>query len=137
MTFRLAPLSAGSNPLYWDALQDLIGEADMPIEPDASYLPYQEAVELGSGKLREIGYPSAVWAFSGLTQAQRYQLRLICPSGSAYVYIETMTNEYDVSGNRIWTQAQAVMKWQVGEEDIQADKTVNLEITFTHLVEVA
>lgn len=136
MTFKLAALSTGPDPDDWTALQDLIGEADEPIYPEASYMPFQEAVELQSGKLRQLGYPSAVWSFTGLTAEQRYQLRQICPGGSADVYIETMTNEYDVNGDRIWIQAQAIMKWQVGEEDIQADRTMNLEIVFTHMVEV-
>jgi len=137
MTFRLAPLVEGDNPIYWATLQELIGEADMPIQPDASYLPFQEPVELASGNLRGLGYPSAIWLLTGITPAQRYILRQICPGASAEVYVETMTNEYDVSGNREWIQARAVMKWKTGEEDIQADKTLDLEIEFTHLVEVA
>lgn len=137
MVFRLAPLSAGSNPIYWDTLQDLIGEADMPIEPDASYLDYAEAVEMNDGSIRYLGYPSARWLLNGITPAQRYTLRQICPSGSADVYIETMTNEFDASGNREWIQAQAIIKWKTGEEDIQADRTLDLELTFDHIVEVA
>lgn len=133
MTFRLAPLSAGANPLYWNTLQDLIGVADIPIQPDASYLPYTEPIDLASGKKRGNGFPAATWLLSGINGEQRYVLRQICPGASADVYIETLTNDYDVSGNRTWIQAQAIMYWPEGEEDIQADMTSDMEIHFSFL----
>jgi hypothetical protein len=136
MTFRLAPLSAGDNPIYWDTLQDLLGEADIPIEPDASYRPFAEVVTTQGGGRYGRGFASAVWAFNGITPFQKFQLREICPGMSADVYIETPTNDYDMYGDRIWIQARAVMNWTEGEEDIQADRTLDIEVVFTELVEV-
>ena len=136
MTFRLATLSAGANPIYWDTLQDLLGSADIPIEPDASYRPYAETVKTQAGGKFGRGFAIATWLLTGINAEQKYILRQICPNASADVYIETLTNEYDVSGNRIWIQAQAVMEWMDGDEDIQADYTIDLEILFTHISEV-
>lgn len=135
MTFRLAALSTGSNPIYWDSLQDLLGEADMPFEPDASYEPYVEPVTLANGKKRGMGLPIATWIMT-LTKTQKYILRQFCTGASASVYIETPTNDFDVSGNQEWIQASAIMEWQDGEEDIDAELTRDLTIRFTHLVEV-
>ncbi len=136
MTFRLAPLSVGDNPLYWDDLSDLLGVADEPVEPDANYRPQSEAVVTLDGQTLARGYAVALWTFSGLTPAQRYALRQICPGLSADVYIETLTNEFGASGNRIWIQAQAIMHWTDGDEDIAANATLNCEVRFTHLIEV-
>jgi len=134
MTFRLAQLSVGSNPLYWDSLQDLIGIANEPIEPDASYSI--ATVRLSNGQKRQRGFASAVWHLTGVLPEQKYILRQIISTPSISVYIETPTNDYDVSGNREWVQAQAIANWPDGEQDIQADKTLDFDITFTHLVEV-
>lgn len=137
MTFRLAPTSAGANPLYWDSIQDLLGEADVPIAPSDSYSPYVELVTLGNGQRRGLGLPFAIWIMS-VTPIQKYILRQICPSESSNVYIETQTNDYDVSGNRIWTQAAAIMEWHEGEESIEGDiVTTDLTFRFSHLVEVS
>ena len=46
MTFRLAALSEGNSPLYWDDIQTILGEADVPIIPDAAYQPYTEVITL-------------------------------------------------------------------------------------------
>ena len=133
MTFRLAQLSAGANPLYWDTLQDLLGEADIPIEPDATY--NQNVVALADGQKRLLGFPYVTWSLT-LTGMQKYILRQICPYASASVYIETPTNNYDANGAREWTQAQAIMNWTEDEENIDADITLDIVIRFTHLVEI-
>lgn len=135
MTFRLAPSSAGANPINWNTIQDLIGEANIPIEPDAAYSPYQELVTLGNGQKRAYGLPSATWILT-ITGTQKYTLRQICAGTSANVYIETQTNNYDVNGAREWIQAAAIMEWQEGEEEIDADITKDFTLRFAHLVEV-
>jgi len=99
MTFRLVSTSAGANPLYWDSLQDVLGEADIPIVPDVSYLPYQEAIELANGQKRGMALPSAVWVLT-VTGTQKYILRQICPGASVNVYVETLKNTYDINGDR-------------------------------------
>lgn len=136
MTFRIAPLSAGDNPIYWYELSALLSAADMPIEPDATYRPQSESVATLDGKTYARGYPSALWSFDGLTPAQKYKLRQICPELSADVYIETLTNEYDINGDRIWIQAQAIMHWTDNDEDIAANITMNVEVRFTHIIEI-
>ena len=135
MTFRLAALSEGNSPLYWDDIQTILGEADVPIIPDAAYQPYTEVITLGNGQKRGMGLPSATWLLS-LTPTQKYILRQFCLLTSAAVYIETTTNNFDVSGNQEWIQASAIMEWQEGEENIDADITLDLTIRFSHLVEV-
>ena len=82
-----------------------------------------------------MGLPSATWLLS-LTPTQKYILRQFCLLTSAAVYIETTTNNFDVSGNQEWIQASAIMEWQEGEENIDADITLDLTIRFSHLVEV-
>ncbi len=136
MTCKISPLSDGNNPLYWDTVQSLIGEADIPIEPEMDYRPSSETVRTMSGSDYERGYPAATWRFTGLDALQRYTLRQICRGASADVYIETTTNEFDMYGERVWTQAQAIMHWPPGEEKLEADRTIDLSIEFTHLIEV-
>lgn len=135
MTFRIAPLSEGDNPLYWHDLNDYLSEANIPIRPDWSYRKYSEVVKTLSGHKYGRGKPVAVWTMQ-LTASQRYKLREICPDLSAAVYIETPTNELDIYEDVIWVQAQAVMNWTDGEEERQSEFTLNTEIIFTGLVEV-
>jgi hypothetical protein len=135
MTFKLSPISDGDNPLLWNILQELIGEADIPIEPDATYSEYSQVDELGDGSLKGRGYPSATWILT-ITGTQKYILRQICSGVSAPVYIETQTNDYDINGERQFTQASAIMKWHEGEQDIDNDVTKNILIRFTHLVSI-
>ncbi len=135
MTFRIAPIAEGNNPLYWYELNEYLGEADIPVTPDWSYRPFVESVRTLGGSKFGRGYPVATWGMQ-LTAHQRYQLRQICPGLSAQVYIETPTNEVDLYGDPIWIQASAVMNWTDGDEDRQSDKTLNAEIIFTEIVEV-
>ncbi len=134
--FRLSPISEGSNPDDWDTVDELLSEADEPIEPDASYQEQAEVVPTLGGGGYARGFATATWLLSGVTPAQKYTLRQICPGVSAPVYIETPTNSYDSSGDRIFIQAAAIMHWPTGEDDIQADITTDLEIIFTELVEI-
>lgn len=135
--FRLAPISAGSNPDNWSTLDELIGMADMPADPDAKFRRFSSATKTLGGSLFGRGFSIATWELTGLVGEQKVALRNICPGLSAPVYIETMTNDYDLCSNeRIWIQAQAIMEWPAGEEDIQDEKTLGLLLSFTKLVEI-
>jgi hypothetical protein len=136
MTFRLAPIVEGANPLYWQSLDELIGRANIPTDPDASYTPHAEVIKTLSGKTKARGFPSAAWYWAAVTDEQREILRAICPGASAEVYIETTTNELDLYGNPEFIQCSAIMHWTPEDEDKQAGNTLGLGIVFTHLVEV-
>lgn len=82
-----------------------------------------ERVALANGGVRELGWGRAEWEFPILTMTQRNALRNYCPSGSAAVYIRTMTNE-DAYANY-----QAMMIWPE-EEDQRAGRVFDLVIRF-------
>lgn len=135
MTFKIAPLTEGNNPIYWYDLDDYLSEADIPIRPDWSFRQYSDSAKTLGGAKFGRGFPVATWSMP-LTASQRYKLREICPGLSADVYVETPTNELDIYGEIIWIQAQAVMNWTDGEENRQVGRTLDAEIVFTELVEV-
>lgn len=135
-TFRLALKAEGPNPLYWSTLDQLIGVANIPTEPDASFVPQGEVVRTLSGLGYARGYASAVWHFPIVTNAQRAILKAFCSGASAEVYIETPTNEVDVSNDIVFIQALAIMHWTSNDEVQEADKTLGLDILFDHLAEI-
>ncbi len=135
--YRLAPISAGNNPIYWPTVDELLSESDDGADPDASFFPFAEVVKtLGGGKFGR-GFPIARWKFDAVSAFGKYNLRQICPGPSAPVYIETITDLVDASGNFIWIQASAVMNWPDGVVDMQKDGTVlDLEFDFTEVLEI-
>lgn len=78
--------------------------------PKSSYQPYQEAIDLGSRKVRGVGLPSTTWRWNIITAAQRAQLRTFCTGASAEVYIATR-GDGDSFAN-----FKAVMVWPQTEE---------------------
>jgi hypothetical protein len=136
-TFRLALKVEGSNPIYWESLDTLIGQANIPINPDASFAPQSEVVKALSGRTFGRGFASALWHWNVISNDQRATLREFCPGTSSEVYIETPTNEETLCGETEFIQALAIMHWPAGDEEQQSDKTLGLEIGFTHLVEVS
>lgn len=137
MTYRLAVKAEGSNPLYWFSIDQLIGEADIPIQPDASYVPQSEVVKTLGGLTYARGFAVATWHWNGLTNAQRAILRAICPNQSAEVYIETSTNELTLCNDIEFVQCSAICHWPPGDEEQQSNKTLGLDLLFTHLIEIA
>lgn len=96
------------------------------------YKPYQQAIVLGDGTTRGVGYPEAIWQWNFLTREQRDQLRIFCPSSSAIVYIRTrVSDNADQYKNFL-----AIMHWPEDEERF-ARKRMDFKIRFTHLVEQA
>jgi hypothetical protein len=135
--FRLAPISVGPDPNNWPTLESFLSIANMPADPNANFRRFSNAVDTLGGNLYGRGFSIATWELTGLIAQQRISLRTICPGLSAAVYIETMTNDYELcTGERAWIQASSIMKWPAGEEDIQAEHTLDLLLQFTRLVEI-
>lgn len=104
------------------------------IDPDWSFKPYSQAVELGDGTVQGNGFPVAKWRWNGMVEEKRQVLHdLISGALSGPIYIRTATNEVDIYGDRIYQAYLGVMKWPVEDEDIQTDKVLGLILTFTHL----
>lgn len=129
--FKIALLSAGDNPNNWDALASIL---DGP-EPDWSYRPYQEAVMLGNGQKRGMGFPSATWTWRGISETDRETLRGYCSGLSAEVYVATPTNE-TTSGARDWINASAIMQWMDEDEEKNVNHTLDFQVEFTAITEV-
>jgi hypothetical protein len=136
MTFRLALKAEGPNPLYWSSLDQLIGIANISVNPDASYIPQSDVVKSLSGLFIPRGFAAAKWHFNALTVGQRQTLKSFCPSLSAEIYFETLSNEISLCNDEEWIQALAIMHWPAGDEEIQAGRVMGLELLFTHLVEI-
>jgi hypothetical protein len=138
MTFRLALKAEGPNPLYWQTLDQLIGQANISVNPDAGYIPQSDVAKTLSGLSVARGFAAATWQFTALTNAQRQILRSFCPAPamSAEVYIETLTNELTVCDVDEFIQCSAILHWRPGDEEQQAGHTMGLEILFSHLVEI-
>jgi hypothetical protein len=97
--------------------------------PHAIYKSYQNIVPLGDMTTRGIGFPSAVWRWASLTDAQRDQLRSFCAGSSAEIYIRTRTNE----NTNEYKSFKGVMIWPT-EEDPDSYSKVDFIITFVGLV---
>jgi hypothetical protein len=136
MTFRLALKAEGNNPLYWSSLDQLIGVANISVNPDASYQPQSDVAKSLSGLFIPRGFPAAKWHFNALTVGQRQILKSFCPSLSAEVYFETLSNEISLCDDEVWIQATAILHWPAGDEEIQAGRVMGLELLFTHIAEI-
>jgi hypothetical protein len=140
MDYKIAPISYGDNPDNWPTIQEWIGEADVRIDPDSGWQSQAEKVESLSGMDVARGYAIATWHWNALSNHQRQVLREICGGSnlSARVYLQTDTNDEDLcTGEPIWKTLEGIAHWVEGEEDKEADETVGIDITFTHLVEVS
>lgn len=131
MTFKIATYATGPDPDTWDTLESL-GITD----PDWTFQPYAEVVETHGGSDFGRGFASAGWHLNIARNEQRSQFRTYCPGASATVYISTPTNEDDVNGDPIFKNYLAEMHWMRGDEDKQIRHTLDVNVTFTHLVEV-
>lgn len=138
MAYRLAAKVEGPNYLYWQTLDQLIGLADIPINPDSSYTPQTDVAQALSGMTYPRGFATAIWHFAGLSVEQRRILRSFCPAPalSAEVYIETTTNERTLCDSDEWIQAEAILHWSAGDEEIQAGHVLGVDLLFTHIAEI-
>lgn len=117
-------------------LDQLLLELDDP-DPDWSFQPYSTSVRLANGVLQGNGFPIAKWRWKIMPDTDREILRaMIAPNLSGPVFIRTATNEVDVYGAIVFKTYSCIMNWPDTDEDLQADKVLDLLLTFTHLVEV-
>ena len=98
--------------------------------PKSTFLPWQQAIPLGSGKSRGAGKPSTKWHFDFLPLAQRTVLRTFCSGKSSDVYIRTLVNDADA-----FKHFSAVMLWP-DTEDKTAGRRLNIDFEFKFLVEI-
>ncbi len=117
-------------------LDELLPNADIPIDPDWSFQPFSAAVQLGDGTIEGTGFPIAIWRFNHITRQHRATLRAICPGLSANVFIRTATNELDAYDAPVFATFSAVMQWPPEDEDIQVSSILSFVLRFTHLDEV-
>lgn len=85
--------------------------------PKSSYQPATIYQNLGSGLVRAGGWRTPVWAFAGLTRAERDMLRTFCTGASSKVYITTRVNDNVSSVGDAWKTFYAVMLWPQGNEN--------------------
>lgn len=102
-------------------------------DPDSSFQDFAEAIELADGTLKGVGFPIVKWRWNHMTDENRQVLKNLITGLSGPVFIHTPTNEVDLYGLRIWDDFSAIMKWTPEDEDKQAERTLGLFITFTHL----
>lgn len=131
--FKLSPISVGSDPDDWATVQSILGSADIPVEPDASFRKYSAVMSSLGGLRIGQGFPVVSWNFDALNGVQRYALRQICPGPSARVYFSTLSSDVDEDGERIWVDAAGVMNWPEGDEELEGNTTLDLEIIFTQV----
>lgn len=126
-----------ANTIYDFLPLDTLLNTSEGVDPDWSFQPFSTSVRLANGLLRGNGFPIAVWRWNGISLEHRQILRdLIGTDLSAAMYIRTATNEIDIYDALVYKAYACIMNWPETDEDIQADNTLGLVLTFTHLVEV-
>ena len=111
------------------ALVDLSALATAVPEPKSRYQPYSQMLPLSSGSVRGGGWAAATWSWGFLTRAQRDQLRTFCPAASSDVWIRTRTMDSDDA----YQVYRGIMVWPVEQEEKDAGRRINFEITFQRL----
>lgn len=124
------------DPEDWETLQDIIGEANMPIMPDDSFFPHSSYSDNGDGSRTPQGFIKVIWRFKMVRSTQREALRDFCPDLSAEVYLRTRTNERDQYGNRVWINLSGQMLWPPEDETVDGEYNGDLDIEFRSCVEI-
>jgi len=111
-------------------LADLAAPLPYP-KGKSEYRPYAVYRKLGNGTRRGFGLPGTRWIFGVLTQEERDQLALFCPSGvSDTVYISTRMPD-DTYADFVGT-----MHWPEEENTFPGSSFVNFILEFTDLEEL-
>lgn len=117
-------------------LEQLLGTS-ADIDPDWSFRPFSQAVRTGMGGIKGMGFPIVKWRWRGMEDSQRQILKaFVDPDLSGPVYIQTATNDVDAYDAIVFKTFACVLNWPDTDEDFQADKVLDLILTFTQLVEV-
>jgi hypothetical protein len=106
----------------------VVGMVEIP-EPRWFYRDCQKVIPLQSGGVRKLGKPSVIWRYGFVTNAEREVLRTICPTGSAWVYVNTRTLENVVEFKTFY----ASMVWPP-EEDPQNLHVLDFILTFRFMI---
>lgn len=95
------------------------------IPPKTEFRPALERVNLGSGKVRDLGYSVVIWRWGFLTLEQREKLRDYCSDASNEVWIRTRINEEDK-----YADAKAIMIWPETEEREVGGIRIDFQLEF-------
>jgi hypothetical protein len=101
--------------------------------PKSTFTPYSEEQPLVSGLVRGVGYPTCTWIWSVIPRIERDALRQYCTGKSASVSIKTKTMDSSDS----YHTYNCVMVWPTQEEERDAERRVQLKITFKTMVFVS
>lgn len=124
-------------PADWTTLQDIIGEADIPVEVDDSYFDQSTFTQNGDGSRSPQGFIRVVWRIPIAHAWQRQALKAYCPGLSADIYLRTKTNEYNACIEEYdWISLRAWMNWMPADETKDGNFTRDIEIEFTMCVPV-
>lgn len=132
--FMIATFETGSNPAYWSILQNVIGVMDIVADPDWSYSPFSETVELGSTASFGRGFAIVEWHWNGLREVQQEALRAFCPipNITEKVYICSPSNE-TLTGDIYWVYALAQLHWPSGDQEKAGTILRDFALRFTLL----
>lgn len=99
------------------------------VAPKHTYKPYARTTILGNGRKKGLGYPEATWHWDYVTKDQRDAIRAYVDNLSKEVFITTRVEDDS------YADFSAIMNW-VEEEEKDAGRRFDLNIVFTHLIEV-
>jgi len=97
--------------------------------PKGNFQPFSKPLDLGNGLTRGGGWPTDIWRWGYLTQAQRNALRAYSTGASNSVIIKTRT----VDSSDAYVIYSAAMAWPIKEER-DATRRVPFELNFRKLV---
>lgn len=118
----------------FETLNDILGTADAE-DPDVTFLPFAAFSDNIDGSRSGLGFPKAVWKWSGREDLKLELLHDFWNDAlSVELYIRTRTNRVDGSGNYIFRTFLCQALWIEREEDKQAGYTLDVELSFRHLV---
>lgn len=112
-----------------ETLTDLLLLSTAVIYPRSRYRDAAAQKVAVSGATLALGEPQADWEWTYLTMDMRNQLRAFCPGASANVYIRALKNDGS------YANFSAIVHWPA-EEQRSSQYTLNLVLSFTHLVEI-
>lgn len=108
----------------------LSGSASPVSYPKSTMKPYGDVMNLVSGLVRGLGYPTTTWIWSVIPRKERDTLRQFCTGQSANVFIRTKT----MDNTDAYANYSAVMVWPTQEEERDATRRMNLKIVFKTMV---
>lgn len=109
----------------------LLSDYNIPA-PHSGYQPYSVLVKLGDATLKGQGFPVVTWHWAFVTTAQRDTFISFLDAGALSGSVGIRSRKPDNS----WADFDCIMNLPTGEEDLQAGRVLNFDVTFTHCVEI-